>query len=299
MKFIKPQINQLFLITSAPLWPTIIFQTDQKGPHRWSWTVKWHNFVKSGAATTAGSSWDAKDAILNIGGALTVRADCNSSSSQITVAIGGQNPNGAEVKSCLSGYSGSAGFEKIISQESKFKHFNSSQVPIRSFDNGYGMCQLTKPAPSFEQCWNWKLNIAAGLALFNVKRTSAIVYLSQGGRSYSSDQLLYETVSRWNGGNYHEWDTESGQWVRHPNILCDSRTGNIGWDMTDNQNKGKTEEQLHKRDSGSYSKHAKAAPWKYFGPCYAEHVLGAPAVPTNLPLKLPPNISDRGPVRLA
>lgn len=299
MKFTKPQMLQSFLISSAPQWPTITFQTDQKGAHKWSWTIKWRNFVKSGTSTTPGNSWDAKDEITNLGGALTVRADCNNSSAQITVAISGQNPSTAEVKSYLSGYSGSAGFEKIIGQESKFKHFNSSQEPIRSFDNGYGMCQLTNPPPSLEQCWNWKLNITAGLALFNAKRTSAIVYLSQKNRSYTSEQLLYETVSRWNGGSYHEWDDGSGQWIRHPNILCDSRTGNIGWDMTDGQNQGKTEDQLHKRDSGGYSKHAKDAHWKYFGPCYADHVLGAPAAPPKLPPPPPPNLTDRGSVRLA
>jgi hypothetical protein len=288
MKFIKPQMNQSFMITSAPDWPSILFQTDQTGPHKWSWTIKWGQFIKSGTATTQNNSWDAKEAISNCGGTLAVRADANKASAQISVLIRGQNPSSADVDNYLRGNVGNAGFEKIIAQESRYKHFNSSNEPIKSFDGGYGMCQLTKPVPTFEQVWNWKLNVAAGLVLFGAKRTSAITYLSQSGRSYTTDQLKYETVCRWNGGSYHEWDSTSGGWIRHPNILCDSKTGNIGWDMADDQNKGKTEEQLHKRDSGGYSKHAKDAHWKYFGPCYADHVLGAPVVaPPQVPLSSP------------
>ena len=136
------------------------------------------------------------------------------------------------------------------------------------------MCQLTTPAPSFEQVWNWRLNIDGGLTLFGQKRTAAIGYLGQSNRTYTADQLKYETVCRWNGGSYHEWDTKAAKWIRKATSLCDSQTGNIGWDMTDPQNNGKTEADLHKRDSGSYSKTPGAgAHWKYTGVCYADHVL--------------------------
>lgn len=46
------------------------------------------------------------------------------------------------------------------------------------------MCQLTKPPPSFEQVWNWKLNIDGGLRLFPKKRATAIAYLHHKDRSY-------------------------------------------------------------------------------------------------------------------
>jgi hypothetical protein len=137
------------------------------------------------------------------------------------------------------------------------------------------MCQLTNPVPGFDQVWNWKLNVQAGLSLFSGKRTAAINYLTQNNRSYTNEQLMYEAVCRWNGGSYHEWDDKAGKWIRHPNILCDSATGNIGWDMDDAANKGKTEVELHKRDSASYSKPPGAsAHWQYSGVCYADKVLG-------------------------
>ena len=116
------------------------------------------------------------------------------------------------------------------------------------------MCQLTTPTPTFEQVWNWKRNVDGGLALFAQKRAAAITYLSQSGRSYTDDQLRYETVCRWNCAKSPVWDQATGGWVRPSHILCDSQTGNIGWDMTLDANKGKTEAQLRARDSGSYSR---------------------------------------------
>jgi hypothetical protein len=71
------------------------------------------------------------------------------------------------------------------------------------------------------------------------------------------------------------WNTTTNSWVRDPNILCDSGTGNIGWDMTDSENTGKTEAQLHARDKGAYSHPPQSgAHWKYSGVCYADAVLG-------------------------
>ena len=274
MKFVTPKINESVTITSAPDWPTLSFQTDGSGPHVWYWTLAWGSFQKSGIQNSSGNRWDAKTTITNYGGTLTVRAEANKQTATIAVKIRGTNPSAMEVNRYLATKPNSAGFDKILEKESHFRQFNNTYEPIKSFDNGYGMCQLTSPAPTFDQVWNWKLNIDAGLKLFEQKRLSAISYLAQGKRSYTADQLKYETVCRWNGGTYHEWDAKAGKWVRHANILCDSQTGNIGWDMNDAQNKGLTEAQLHKRDSGSYSKSPQAGShWKYSGVCYADHLL--------------------------
>jgi hypothetical protein len=276
MKFVKPKTNETYMITSAPDWPSIAFETDEAGPHTWYWTLSWLTFHKSGMETTEGNKWDAKTAIVNCGGTLTVRAEANKHMVIIAVNIRGANPNSIDVTRYLATKPNSAGFEKILSQESNYQHFNTKppvNEPVKSFDNGYGMCQLTHPTPTFDQVWNWQLNIDAGLELFEQKRLAAITYLAKH-QPYSAEQLKYETVCRWNGGNYHEWDANAAAWVRRANILCDSQTGNIGWDMNDQENKGKTEADLRKRDSGSYSKAPGArAHWKYFGVCYADHVL--------------------------
>ncbi|HVN19025.1 MAG TPA: hypothetical protein VMU05_09645 [Dongiaceae bacterium] len=273
MRITTPAPNANFIITAAAEWPSIPFTTDGSGAHTWNWEIKWGTFRKSGVASTPANTWDASDVVTNFGGTLTVRVTASNQTATVTVTIKGTNPNSADVTSFLATKPNSDGFDKIIQHETHCRHFNASGEPIKSFDNGYGMCQLTSPVPSYEQVWNWKMNVEGGLSLFASKRQTATTYLSQSSRTFTADQLRYETVCRWNGGSYHEWD--GAKWVRHSNILCDSQTGNIGWDMTDSENTGKTEAQLHARDKGSYSSPPDAnAHWKYSGVCYADSVLG-------------------------
>ena len=274
MIFKRPTANQVFAITAAPAWPNIVFETDASGPHTWTWTLVWGVFTRTGKVTTTGNTWDAQSAITNLGGTLTVRAEANKVVATLVVLIRGTNPTEREVTNYLATKPNAAGFDKILAQESRFQHFTAKREPIKSFDNGFGMCQLTTPMPSFEQVWNWKSNVDGGLALFAQKRAGAIGYLGQSNRSFTADQVKFETVCRWNGGSYHEWDATAAKWVRKSTLLCDAKTGNIGWDLSDPQNAGKTEAELDKRDSASYSKPPGAgAHWKYLGVCYADHVL--------------------------
>lgn len=275
MRITTPVPNATFTISSDPLWPQMLFETDRSGPHTWNWQVSWGNYQTSGTATTTSNTWDAQDVLVNYGGVLAVTAQANNETVTISVTIKGTNPTVADIVQFLASQTNSDGFDKILQQESKGRHFGANGEPIKSFDNGYGLCQLTTPAPSYEQIWNWKLNVQGGLALFASKREAAIAYLGQSNRTFTPEQLRYESVCRWNGGAYHTWNQQAGQWVRNPNILCDSKTGNIGWDMTDPANQGKTEAQLHARDSGTYKGERPAgAHWKYFGVCYADRILG-------------------------
>lgn len=272
MKLVKPGANSAFQVSSAAEWPRIEFASDATGPHVWTWSIKWGTFSKSGIANTPGNVWDAGDACSGFGGVLTVNVQAGQNSASLSVRITGANPAAADVDAYLRTKANSDGFAAIIAHESQYKHFNATGEPIRSFDNGYGMCQLTTPPPTFEQVWNWKRNVDAGLALFSQKRAAALAYLAQNNRSYTATQLKYESVCRWNGGVYHEWDGKA--WVRTSNMLCDSKTGNIGWDMSLADNKGKTEAELHTRDSGSYSAPPGAnAKWRYSGVCYADSLL--------------------------
>ena len=274
MNFTKPASNAAFTITAAPAWPEILFETDGQGAHTWQWTIAWDAFTASGTASTFGNSWDAAAAIVNRGGLLTVTVTAGAATATIAVTLRGTNPGESDVTAYLSTKPNSDGFGPIVRHETKFKHFNATGAPIKSFDKGYGMCQLTNPAPTFEQAWNWTHNVDGGLALFSQKRAAATNYLGQSSRVFTQSQLRFETVCRWNGGQYHRWDAAANAWVRAPAILCDRQTGNIGWDMTDAENAGKTEAQLHARDSASYNKPpAPAAHWKYFGVCYADRVL--------------------------
>jgi hypothetical protein len=274
MNITSPAPNAVFTISSQAAWPSIPFQTDATGTHTWNWEVSWNTFKQTGSVTTPSNQWDAQAAVTNFGGTLTVRVQTATDNAIITVRIQATNPAAADVSSFLATKSNAIGFDKILLKESGGRNFGPTGEPIRSFDGGYGMCQLTTPVPSFQQVWNWKSNVEGGLSLFANKRLAAISYLSQSGRTYTPDQLMYETACRWNGGSYHEWDAVNNAWIRHPNILCDSATGSIGWDMTDPENAGKTEADLHQRDSASYRSRPADAHWKYFGVCYADQLLG-------------------------
>jgi hypothetical protein len=193
------------------------------------------------------------------------------------VTIKGTNPSKADVQALLLTIENTNGFEEILAQESHYKHFiEADGQPIVAFDHGYGMTQMTHPSPSYEQTWSWKANLKGGVHLYQEKQKSAKAYLGQAGRTYTPEQLKLETWSRWNGGGYHIWDASQKTWVRNDNMLCDSKTGNIGWDMTAEENSGKTEEELHARDAGTYKnpKKLKGAEnkWRYTGECYADHL---------------------------
>lgn len=274
MKLIRPRPADVFTISPTPAWPRVVFETDTHGPHEWAWTITWGAFKRSGAASTPNNQWDAQGVIANLGGTLTVRASAGTESVIVSVSIKGMDPIAAEVTRYLSQHADSAGFDKIVAHESKFRHFNHNGEPIKSFDDGFGLCQLTTPPPSFEQVWNWQRNLDAGLALFAEKRAAARAYLGQSQRSFTDLQLKYEAVCRWNGGTYHVWDATAGKWVRPAHILCDTATGNIGWDIRDPANAGQTAARLRARDAGSYAGGPHAGThWKYFGVCYADQLL--------------------------
>ncbi|MBV9782431.1 MAG: hypothetical protein JO264_01290 [Acidisphaera sp.] len=276
LKIVAPAANAVFQIATAPSWPAIPFRTDGSGAHAWQWRISWGNFSRSGNATTTGNQWDAGPVVTNLGGALTVTAKASAGvSAPLTVRISGANPSAQEVTNHLNTRPNSNGFDAILQHETQKRHFGNNGEPIKSFDNGFGMAQLTNPVPSYEQVWNWKSNVEGGLSLFAQKVAAARAYLTQSGRSFTDSQLQYEAVSRWNGGSYHAWDDKAQAWVRNPNVLCDTATGNIGWEMTDPANQGKTEAQLHARDGASYHGSPSAGThWRYFGVCYADRVLG-------------------------
>jgi len=275
MRITSPARNAAFVIDHTPTWPSIVFETDATGPHVWRWTISWGHFKQSGRATTDGPSWDASEVIQDLGGTLVVKATAGAKQATASVSITAENTTEGEIETYLAGVEHGDVMFKLIGHETKYVHFTRRGVPRRSPDNGYGLCQLTAPVPSFAEVWNWQRNVDAGLRLYADKRREALGYLSKDKRSYTDDQLTRETVCRWNGGRYHRWDEKSKAWVRPDNIVCDSKTGNLGWNMDDELNTGKTEKQLRERDKGGYNHlPGKDDHWIVSGVCYADAVLG-------------------------
>lgn len=277
LTFTSPPAHSIFFISPEAVWPSLCFEIkdDVRGELlTWNWRLDWNSYSKSGTTQTIANWWDAQGVISGCGGLLTVNVSGSHGTATTTVNICGLNPSAAAIAAYLNTKPDSAVFGMILQRESQMQHFDPSGHPKKSHDNGYGLCQLTHPTPSFEQCWSWQHNLDCGWALFQEKQREATVYLSQEGRSFSAKQLQYETVARWNGGKYHVWNSALKAWTRNPAVLCDTRTGNIGWNTANPANTGKSETELHERDSSCYNRLPTAADnWNYFGICYADQLL--------------------------
>lgn len=299
-EWIRPGAGDKFYIDESAKFPEIVFEikTDLPPPYEWDWKIEWNahvsglrekvrtgrklkTFTDTGKFSGSEKSWQADLKGCVVGGKLTVSVkaggDGDEDEFKRTVIILGTNPSKDDVLAFLGTIPDTKGFDKLLEQESQFKNFiNADSEPVVAGDSGYGMTQLTTPPPTFTQIWSWKENIRGGAHLFQQKQASAKAYLGQSGRHFTDEQLAMETISRWNGGGYHTWNQQTQSWERNPTMLCDSTTGNIGWDTSNTANQGKSEDELHERDSQKYplmksgqdAEHA----WKYSGVCYADHV---------------------------
>ena len=292
-KWTRPKSGEKFYIDEDTIFPNVEFEieTDELPPYKLTWSISWpaavsglkessargkvlKTFTLSGELSISSKLWKATFPSV-VGGTLTVKVCTPSETFKRSVYILGKNPDQARVETFLKTIDDVKGFEKLLEQESKFKNFiNADGYPIVAFDGGYGMTQMTSPAPTFTQIWNWKENIKGGTALYKTKQAEAKQHLSSHKRSYTDEQLKLETWSRWNGGPYHVWNEAAKAWTRDPDILADSKTGNIGWNIKNIENKDKTESELHERDKDEYKKPPPKEKrlWTYSGVVYADHV---------------------------
>lgn len=296
LSWVSPAENDRLKLTQDATLPEIVFEVlaHDVSEYRWAWTIEWEakasglrerartgealkTFSESGSFVSSSNRWTVNLAGQVLGGKLTVTVGSGRNKIKRSVFIDGQNPTKEQVAEYVATLENVAGYELLLEQETKTKHFIIfDNEPIVAFDQGYGIAQMTNPAPSYEEVWNWKANILGGSSLYQTKVKEAISALGRDGRSYTEDQLRLEVFSRWNGGTYHVWDKGTEAWVRKANILCDSSTSNIGWSMKDAKNKDKSESELHERDHSTYrsgpSGRGEDHPWIYSGVCYADHV---------------------------
>ncbi|WP_288393045.1 hypothetical protein [uncultured Herbaspirillum sp.] len=293
--WIKPTTMEKFYIDEEAVFPDVEFEftSDVPGPYVWTWTMIWSANVSSlsekkrgrsveifeqkGTFTQDGKHWNARSIGAVIGGTLRVVVQVGQKEFIRTVRVLARQPGADRIKAYIRERNESL-MEKLINQESRFKHvINMDQEPVVAGDSGFGAAQLTHPMPTYSQIWSWKENVDAGIALLRKKRAAAKRdFEQQKPVSYTEEMLDTETITRWNGGKYHEWDEGKKRWVRPKNILCDSKTGNIGWNMKLEPNAGKTESELHERDKDTYRKMKAGRDeehvWIYSGVCYADHV---------------------------
>ena len=123
------------------------------------------------------------------------------------LTIRGTNPLRAELNGSLPSIS----LQKIVAHESGQRQFIAPAdggigvCPLMSGDRagGVGLFQITVPAPTPDDHWNWLANVEHGIGIFNEKRTVARGYPARVRRN----QGFIDLVDRYNRANPPQSDS--------------------------------------------------------------------------------------------
>ncbi len=104
-----------------------------------------------------------------------------------SLLIAGTNPTPTAIRAFADSIGATkVRFRKQLRQESSLQQFRPPELwPKYSSDRlgGVGLAQITRPAPTADQVWNWKENIRAGWALYKEKERNARAYPAAVRRS--------------------------------------------------------------------------------------------------------------------
>ena len=205
------------------------------------------------------------------GGRLTIEVRARVAGGEIVaqrndLQIVGTNPLYMELTQALP----SKVVRAIVWHESRGRQFlgtangGTSACPLYSHDRygGVGLMQLTRPAPTHEQSWNWRANVRGGLALFEIKKQTARAYPAQYRTSsefqglvaafnadraaqklpplpiaipeFSAEQVELDALRGYNGwsGRIHEFRAardSAGKLI--VDISPDGKTGSARWEQ--------------------------------------------------------------------
>jgi hypothetical protein len=149
-----------------------------------------------------------------------VMADSSQQTNTMNVFVMGTNPssisgeidNAVFASSISDPYAGDAEsrFGQIVYVESKFSQFADvngnygSSVPVGpcmpSDGKGFGLTQITNPAPTQDQIWSWSSNIDGGVGIYATKLPFATAYPGLNGVAAASSQYA-ALVSQWRMAN--------------------------------------------------------------------------------------------------
>jgi hypothetical protein len=130
------------------------------------------------------------------GGNLTLRVDAVIDSQPMVAELGGltitgANPSPSDVRLAL----GQDTLRRIANQESGFQQFLGDWPKFSSDGaNGAGIMQIT-PA-TIEQRWNWRANVAAGIAVFNDRYALTNTYVASMSKSTALAGLIAQYNAR-------------------------------------------------------------------------------------------------------
>ncbi len=178
------------------------------------------------AAAVRGGSWTPAFPSIQ-GGEVVITVSATVGGARLTatvnVQIRGTNPAPAAITARLGGAGTAA--DRIACNESHRRQFDGTGMPLLGTGGDVGIMQLCNPAATCGERWDWTANVAAGLALLAQKQTAATHHLNHHrvGVHYPNDAglidadvVLRETIQRYNGGAYWQWDQTHSQWHASP-----------------------------------------------------------------------------------
>jgi glycosyltransferase involved in cell wall biosynthesis len=214
----SPAPNTTFAITDAPAMPQIVARArvtgitpDPTPTTQFKWTVQ----IRYNARTCSHGpqrSINPPDIVQTVmggqftptfptirGGALTLIVSATVNGKTLTAStsglvIQGTNPLRTAIRAALPNDT----LGRIACQESGMRQFVTGvdggvgRCPTWSADNlgGVGIMQITVPAPTDDQVWNWRSNLAAGIQELNQKVTTARQYPGQVRNSSGFRQMV-------------------------------------------------------------------------------------------------------------
>jgi hypothetical protein len=138
-----------------------------------------------------------------IGGEVTAvwKEDTTGQSGQLKFKILGKNPSKAAVFAYIDTINPHWYTKMIAIQESEQNQvvqFRTDGYPVASYDNGYGIFQLTgcPTPPTIDQVWNWKSNVFGGILCLANKAVDAVRLLNQ--QRVLSEHIAWQPILKMN-----------------------------------------------------------------------------------------------------
>jgi hypothetical protein len=170
-----------------------------------SYTVGGSAYPSQGPATLAANQVFSVPTSPFYGGQATITWAYNGASgTPFGFYILGVNPDRGTVQAALGG----SGWPVNIGiHESGLQQFDpaTGMLPKKDYAGGYGVMQLTIPAPTEDQKWNWQSNVAVGVAHLQANMSSGLSWLQSQQQQWSTwnqqnpNQLVGLAVDYWEG----------------------------------------------------------------------------------------------------
>uniref|UniRef100_A0AC35FTB4 Transglycosylase SLT domain-containing protein n=1 Tax=Panagrolaimus sp. PS1159 TaxID=55785 RepID=A0AC35FTB4_9BILA len=166
--------------------------------------------------------------------------DSEQNTGTINFEILGKNPTASSAMDYIQSESSLWYAQYIAYHESvgyqQFGYKVKTGYPTKSYDDGYGIFQITNPLPTCDNLWNWQSNCDAGITILSQKNAEATIWITRQRNQAREDtgndvpvpckiveKCVFkdtgstpiddaETIKRFNGGYYCGWNRTKKCW---------------------------------------------------------------------------------------